>query len=409
MFHHIGFQDTGGGRPAALADRLERTMRVTRWPLFIIGLVVSLAGHALATEHHRRGDPGSAATDHAEAVIAGDYFGAGATAGPQTAIEGDAFMTGGEVNLRLPVQGDAILSGGNIVVRERVGSDMYAAGGIVEVDAAVGHNARLAGGRVYLTPRAVIAGKLTIAGSNVRMEGRVGGALIVFGDSVVVDGNVDGGVAVVARELIVGPKTRINGRLTFRTMGPPQISPLAVITGGSRQSDFEFPGKRLEPFARTAMWVGAATFSAGLFLLGVLLVALAPCATTSVVRQLRSRPLASFLLGFALVVSIPIAAVLAMVTVIGIPLGFVLLFLWPVVIVLGYLIGVIFLGDSLGSLFGPAGAHGARRGLRVLGLAIVLIALMILSRLVLIGVLVVLLILFLGTGALLIGIRNAAR
>ncbi len=349
--------------------------------------------------------------DRAEAVIAGDYFGAGASGGPETPVEGDAFISGGEVSLHSPVAGDAVLTGGTIEVHARVGSDLYAAGGDILVADAVGHNARLAGRRVDVEPSANIAGRMTIAGSRISVQGRVGGALTVFGDSVFIDGEVNGGAAVAARRLTVGPNARIDGRLTYRTAQPPQISPQAIITGGTRQTRLEFPGERFGPFAKAAIWAGMVMFTSGLFLMGMLIVVVAPRASASVSHQFRARPVASLLSGLALNIGIPLAATLAMITVIGIPLGLMLLFFWPVLIVLGYLFGAIVLGDSLAALFAGAGAgaRGAGVGSRVLALAIVLLALMALSQLILIGAPAILLILLCGTGALMIAIRNSLR
>ncbi len=345
--------------------------------------------------------------DRVDVLFGGDYFGAGASLEPGASVEGDAFITGGEVILNRPVEGDAVLSGGSIHVGERIGSDLYAAGGDILVNARVGHNARLAGGRVHLTRHAEVAGRVTIAGSRIRVDGSTGGALAIYGDSVVIDGEIGGGVAVVARNLEVGPNARINGRLTYRTANAPRISEQAVISGGMQQSSFEFHGKDLEPVARTVVWVGAALFTSGLFLVGVLIVLLVPNVLTAVVRELRSRPAASFLLGFALIVCVPVAAVLATLSVIGIPLGLVLLFIWPVIVTLGYLVGVIFCADALAALL--TRRRPASRALRIIGLAITLIALMLLSRVVFVGVPLILLLLFFGTGALVLAIRNAVR
>jgi hypothetical protein len=350
---------------------------------------------------------GDSEKERVDVLFGGDYFGAGASAGPGASVEGDAFIAGGEVILNRPVDGDAVLSGGSIHVGERIGSDLYAAGGDILVNARVGHNARLAGGRVHLTRHADVGGRVTIAGSRIRVDGSTGGALAVYGDSVVLDGEIGDAVAVVARNLELGPNTRIHGRLTYRTANEPQISERAIIDGGVQRSGFEFPDKELEPVARTVVWVGVAMFTSGLFLVGVLILLLAPNALTSVVGGLRSQPLGSFLLGFALIVCVPVAAVLATLSVIGIPLGLVLLFIWPVIVTLGYLTGVIFCADALAGLVSrrrPAG-----RALRILGLAVTLTALMLLSRVVFVGVPLILLLLFLGTGALVLAIRNAVR
>lgn len=350
---------------------------------------------------------GDSAEERVDVLFGGDYFGAGASLGPGASVEGDAFIAGGEVILNRPVAGDAVLSGGSIHVGERIGSDLYAAGGDILVNARVGHNARLAGGRVHLTRHADVAGRVTIAGSRIRVDGSTGGALAVYGDSVVIDGEIMDAVAVVARKLEVGPNAHIHGRLTYRTANEPQISEQAIIGGGIQRSGFKFPGKELEPVASTVFWVGVAMLTSGLFLVGVLILLLAPHALMAVVSELRSQPLASFLLGFALIVCVPVAAILATLSVIGIPLGLVLFFIWPVIVTLGYLAGTVFCGDALAALISrrrPAG-----RALRILGLAVTLIALMLLSRVVFVGVPLILLLLFLGTGALVLAIRNAVR
>lgn len=345
--------------------------------------------------------------DRAQAVIAGDYFGAGASPGPARSIRGDAFVAGGEVMLSVPVEGDAVLSGGSVHAGDRIGSDLYAGGGTIVVDAAVGHNARLAGGRIHVTRHADIAGNMTLAGSKLLVEGRTGGSLAAFGESVTINGEVNGGAAVVARSLEVGPNARIDGRLTYRTAKPPKISPEAVISGGLKQSELEFPEPEFGPIAKAAAWASALMLTAGLFVIGALIIWLIPRGSESVVRQIRSRPAGTLLLGFALIVCLPVAAVLAMVTVIGIPLGLGLMFMWPIIVMLGYLVGVLFLGDALAALFARYRGSSPKRGVRMLGLAIALAAAMILALVPIFGALLILAILFAGTGALAFGIREA--
>ena len=345
--------------------------------------------------------------ERTEAIIAGDYFGAGASPGPASPVEGDAFVVGGEVTLSAQVNGDAVLSGGSVHAGDRIGSDLYAGGGNIVVDAAVGHNARLAGGRIHVTRHADIAGNLTLAGSNLLVEGRTGGVLTAFGESVTINGEVNGGAAVVARSLEVGPNARINGRLTYRTATPPKISPEAVISGGVKESELEFPQPNLKPVAKAAAWTGVLMFTAGLFVIGALIILLIPRAAELVVSQIRSRPLGVLLLAFALIVCVPVAAILAMVTVIGIPIGFLLMFMWPIVVTLGYLIGVSFFGDALAALFARSRGRTVGRGLRIAGLAIVLAAAVILAQVPILGVLLILAVLCAGTGALVFGIREA--
>jgi cytoskeletal protein CcmA (bactofilin family) len=337
--------------------------------------------------------------DRAQALIAGDYFGAGDSPQPTEPVEGDAFIAGGEVLLRVPVDGDAVLSGGRVGVSARVGADLYVAGGNVTVDAPVLHNARLVGGRIHLARRSEIAGRATIAGNDVLAEGTVAGQLTVFAESVRIDGRFGSGIAVVARSLTVGPNARIQGRLTYRTTTPPDIDANAEIVGGIKQSDVEIPRPALGRWGRVAGWIGALVFTGGVFVLGALLIVTAPKATAVAVERIRARPLASLGLGLAIVGLSPAVALLLLVTIIGIPLGMALLSLWPVAILLGFLIGVLFVGDSVALLF--ARTQGAApSGVRVICLAVAFAGVFVSIRWPLFGWLLILLLTLGGTGAL---------
>lgn len=340
----------------------------------------------------------------AETVIAGDYFGAGDELQPGTAIEGDAFIAGREVTLPVPVEGDAVVSGGEVAIRGRVGSDLYAAGGVLVIDAPVARNARLAGRRIHFMPASDIAGRVTVAGQEILAEGGVAGQMTVFGESVTLDGRFGSGVVVYARTLTVGPHARIQGRLTYRSERPPAISPEAEIVGGVKESTAEIPKPAVGPWLRTAAWAAAVALMLGVFVAGLIVIFGAPVASTSLERTITARPAASLLAGAAGLILVPIAAVLLMITVIGIPLGLILLFAWPVWLLVGFLVGALFLGDSLAGLAGRSEEGVPRTGMRILFLALVLIAVLLLALIPLAGWLIGLVLLLLGTGAILVAL-----
>jgi cytoskeletal protein CcmA (bactofilin family) len=341
----------------------------------------------------------AASEDAAQAVIAGDYFGAGASAQPEEPIEGDAFIAGRTVSLRVPVDGDAVLSGARVSVLARVGADLYAAGGSVDVDAPVLRNARLAGGRVQLGRRAEIAGRATLAGNDVLVEGAVDGQLTVFAESVTLDGRFGSGIVVAARSLSVGPNARIHGRLTYRTSQPPVIDPGAEIIGGVKRSEAGIALPAAGRWARAAAWIGAAVFTGGILLLGALFILAAPEASAAAARSVRRRPLASLGLGLAVLMLLPLVALASLATVIGVPLGLALLLLWPVAMLLGYLGGVLFVGDSLATLFARS-EDRAPAWLRIVCLGVVLAAILVSIKWPLFGWLLILLLTLAGAGAL---------
>jgi hypothetical protein len=175
-----------------------------------------------------------------------------------------------------------------------------------------------------------------------------------------------------------------------------------------KKSELEFPRAEIEPVAKALAWVGALMFACGLFVIGALIILMSPAGVSSASGQIRSRPLQALLTGFALIVCVPVAAILAMVSVIGIPVGILLMLMWPIVVMLGYLAGALFVGDALAGLFSRDRGHSANRGLRISGLAIVLAGVTVLAQVPIVGAVLILALLFFGTGALAYGLRELA-
>lgn len=301
-----------------------------------------------------------------ETVIAGDYFGAGSNLAPGSAVEGDAFIAGGQVLLQTPVAGDAVLSGGSVAVSAPVGDDLYASGGSVLLESVVSGNARLAGANVEVAKAAHVIGKATIAARSVHVLGTVGQQLAVLGDKVFIDGTVGGNITVASRSLEVGPNARIGGKLTYRGPSEPVVDPAAVIGGGINHPDDGLEGD-FQPFSRAASWTMAAAFTIGLLFLGIIGIIFAPLTTSKVGMLMRSRQFASLGVGLAMILCVPVLALVLMMTVVGIPLAFVLMMLWPVMLLFGYLAGVMSVTDAI------AGANPRKlpgNGLRIFLLAL---------------------------------------
>ncbi len=302
-------------------------------------------------------------------MIAGDYFGAGGNLAPGAAVEGDAFIAGGQISLQTPVQGDAVLSGVTVAISAPVGDDLYASGGSVLLESAVSGNARLAGGDVEIAKPANVAGKATVAGRTVRVLGAVGRQLAVLGDKVLIDGPVAGNVTVASRSLEVGPNARIDGKLTYRGPAEAVVRAGAVIGGGMNHPDSGL-GDEFQPISRFAVWVMAGAFTLGLFFLGMVGILLGPVATSKVGQLVRSRQFACLGIGLAMILGVPLAALLLALTVVGIPLALVLGMLWPPMLTFGYLAGVMSVTDAIaGAKPKKLPGSGLRIFLFALGLA----------------------------------------
>jgi cytoskeletal protein CcmA (bactofilin family) len=338
------------------------------------------------------------AADQASGTLGDDRFMAGEDVALAEPVEGDAFIAGGRSHIDGRIGGDAVATGGTVDVRGEIAEDLYAAGGDVRVEATVLGNARIAGGTVFLERSADIAGNATVAGGSIEQSGHVGGNLQVFGSRVRLNGTVDGDVEIASEDIRIGPEAVIKGHLTYQGPERPQVADGAIIAGGIERSHRRWRGLGEESgLGRVLTGVLRTLWFAGVLLSGMLLVAVFPTFTREAAATVRRDTLASLGLGAALLVAVPITALMLFVTIIGIPLGFATLMGYGLLLILGYLTAALAVGDWLLERSRPADAGNA--GWRMLFLLLALVAITLLRWVPWIGSLAVFLLFMAGLGA----------
>jgi cytoskeletal protein CcmA (bactofilin family) len=368
------------------------------WQFFSVAgpaLIIAVVGTSRADV-----DESVRAPEIAHAVmIDEDYFSAGGSAELDKRVEGDAFLAGGRVAVRGPVKGDAVLAGGDINLSDTVGQNLYAAGASIVISSQVAGSARIAGGQVTLSQRGGIVGKATVGAASFRLSGRVGRYLVVYAESVRIDGEVGGDLRIAARTVELGPDAKIYGKLIYRSPHAAKIDPAAVIAGGVTHVELAWPREEVDSLARIATWVSVILLMLSLLVVGAIMILAFPDFSASAALTVRSDPWRSLALGFALLLCIPVGAILFMVTIVGIPLGMLLLFFYPVMLLLGYLTGALFLADRV------AGWLATRRGVivkpawRYVALAVALLVLLLACKIPYAGGVIAFLVLLLGLGA----------
>ena len=338
------------------------------------------------------------AADEARGSFGDDRYVAGDDVMLEEDVAGDALVVGGRSEVAGRVAGDALVTGGTVDVRGEIDEDVYAAGGDVRIEALVRGNLRAAGGSVSLEPTGRVDGNATLAGGNVDVYGTVGRGLQAFGGRIRLDGEVGGDVEVASDNVRIGPNARIGGRLLYRGPGMPEVADGAVIAGGIEKQRRAF--KDIGPesgIGRVATGVMRALWFAGVLLVGVLFVALFPDFSRQVAATVRTDVVASIGLGLALLVAVPVVAVVLFVTIVGIPLGFAVLLGYALLLMLGYMTGALALGDFLLGKAKPAEVRSA--GWRILFLVAALVLIALVRRIPAVGELAVFVLFLAGFGA----------
>ncbi len=250
---------------------------------------------------------------------------------------------GGSVEISQAVDGPVHAAGGSVIVNAPVDGSVHAAGGTVIVNAPVDGSVHVAGGRVELGSAAAISGDASMAGGTITVDGSIKGNLHAAGGDVRIDGPVGGNASIAAGTLELGPDARIQGTLTFHG-GELHRDPGAQVAGGVERSrrHWRWHERTLgQRFAHGWIW------TAGLMMLAALIAAALPGATHRMAQELREHPWITPLLGLLALTSIPIAAVLLMITVIGIPLGLLAFIGYAALLLVAYVWVAVVVGGML--------------------------------------------------------------
>jgi hypothetical protein len=347
---------------------------------------------AVAREHQSAGQ-----------MFGNDLFVAGSDVRVTDGSPGDAILAGGWISTEGAVQGDQVATGGQVDLGADVQGSLYAAGGRVRLDGKVGHNARVAGGNVDIGPQADVQGGLTIGGGQVDVDGRVGKYLQVGAGSTRIDGHIGGDADVASGELSVGPNAVIDGILTYYGPRPANVASGAQIRGGTHYVERRSWGRDHRYGFGPRAWI----WLAGWIIAGSVVLALWPGFARSVSAVARHQPWMALLVGFAVLVCVPVALLFLIITIVGIPLALLLLFLYLLLLPLGYLAAAAAIGEWLLSRM-QRGAQIVTRQ-RILMLIGVLIVLFVLTRVPVLGGTLRALLIFAGVGALVMAAAQRHR
>ena len=335
----------------------------------------------------------SAARAQAPAARPDNYYAAGNHVVIATPMPADVVVAGREIDITQPIAGDILAAGWRIDLAAKAEDDVRAAGSEVTLNAPVSGDVTIAGGSIILGREAHVNGRSWITGRSVQIGGVLERELNVAAADVVITGELRQPVRIVAERLDIRPGARLLAPVTYRGANAATIAKEATVVGPFTFTRIEAREARR---ARALPTASTFLFITHLFLAGLLVIVFMPRTERSVIDTLRVQPLKSFVAGFTLLVTVPFAALLLILTILGLPIGLLLAALYAVALFAGVLTTAFFLGDAEARWLRPeAETTRGRRAMLLLAGVLTLAVL----RAVLGGIAVFVAILF-GLGAL---------
>jgi len=239
----------------------------------------------------------------------GNAFGGGDQLQIDQDIQGDLVLGGSRLEINGNVIDDFIGAGGELVVNGDVSGNIIAAGGSIRVNGDVGGDLVAAGGQIHLSKDSTVEGDILLAGGEVTLNGIVNG-----------NGSVSAGT------LRTGEDFELKGNLELEAENYPSDLEDKVwgnlsITTGAREQD---------QYAGQSEGFGIFSFILGLLAalaLGFILIYTFPGFVTGLAEIVRGSALRAGLLGFMLLIFVPVLSLILLITMFGWSLSILLMLL----------------------------------------------------------------------------------
>ncbi len=340
-------------------------------------------------------------------VVNDDVNAVGGVVDVQGTVRGDVTAVGASVNVSGNVTGDVIAPGGAVSISGHVGGAVRALGISTTISGTVDGDTQVGGRTVVVAPTAHLGQNLLIIGSTATVDGNVGRDLRAYVDSLTLGGPVAGNVRVNVDTLKLTSSAAIKGDLVYTSENQATIAPGASVKGTtehrSPRSPSSTPTSAFVAEQVALSWPGT---QVGIYLLGLAFVLLFPDFARRTIGTVTRSPLASVALGFAVLVDVPILALILFVFGLAIGgwwLGLIVLALYGVAIPLASVIASLFVGYWIFAYSGRSGAHLA------VALLLGLLLLTILGLVPVVGGIVTFVALLFGLGSLVLTLVRVYR
>lgn len=174
------------------------------------------------------------------------------------------------------------------------------------------------------------------------IDGTVTQSVVAFNGPVTISGEVGEGVVAFNGTITVRSGATVGGDLVSRT--DPVVEEGATVEGEIGRDPSRLFRDPFPFIGRLAAWLAV---SVSVFVLGLLLLALAPGAAEAVYEAWRTGTGASIGWGLLLLIGLPIVAILAFISILGIPFGVGLALALFLIYAVGYTAGAWVLGRML--------------------------------------------------------------
>jgi cytoskeletal protein CcmA (bactofilin family) len=265
----------------------------------------------------------------ANVVHEGDYFAWGDSIEISGTVNGDVYACGSQIIIDGTINGDVLAAGGSIDISGKVLHNIRIISGQVMVSGQVGQNATLVGGNVQLVPSSTIKGNLVCFAGNVDIGAAIDTNAHILASNLRLSGQVKKNVQAYVGQMRLTSQARIGGNLSYDSNNDAWVAPQAAVGGivVHHPSLFHevFKGNFLQGVligSKIAALLMNFLYS---LVIGWILLRFYPKTVEGAEDALHTAPLKSAAYGLMLLIVLPLASLLLLMTILGAPFALTLL------------------------------------------------------------------------------------
>jgi len=256
-------------------------------------------------------------------------------------VNGDVLVFANSVDVNGTINGDLLVGCGNLNMAGTINDDLRIGAQNVRITGKVKRNLSAGASQFLLDKEGAVGGNVAVGGENLNVDGLIQGGVQAGVGRFSLSGKIGKNVLMRTDNLNILPTASIGGSLSYRGDNKGNISPGAQIGGPVTYKYFvgqhqEKPQSKAAPLVGMLIW-GLVGFMS-LLLMWLIWFYLNPSSFIKVEKVLQKAPLAALGWGFALLILLPIAAVITMLTIVGIPIAFSALTVYAAILFLSKLI-----------------------------------------------------------------------
>lgn len=336
---------------------MRRIMKTALRCLVLAPLLLALAPVSAQAADLRNG---SDVTIPSGTTVSDDVYAAASSVTVNGTVAGDLIAVGGNIDVAGSVVHDVMVAGGTVTITGPVQGSIRVAGGTVRVSGPVAEDVVATGGTLELAPQATVGRDLVVAGGTATLAGRVGRDVRAGVNTLDLRGRVERNVWADVTTVHLENGASVGGNLDYASGNAAQIDSGAVVSGRVLHSPPHFRPQPSAAQQATDIVVGWLRTVVGLFLLGLLVLLPFGGFSRRASEAIGRVPLASLALGLAMLIGVPIAALIVFVVgllVGGWPLSLAALALLAIAASVGYVLTSLFVGRTGLRLAGAPEAH----------------------------------------------------